>query len=497
MREKAKQYKERAEDSYLRQELLCYLEEEQRELMNRASSSLSSSSSSSSQTATSSQEEPLSASSLADPGLRLPGSPSPPEQLTIEDVEEDEETPEDHSQDEPSSPAAEEDQPRPREAMYISQPAKSVSSRSRYGQLRGTVRREQTHHEVHTTAMPTGAKRYHKKQSTKPPQVATQKRQKQTNNRGMAPAPRLPSVPAHVQVKAEQVGHHEEEDTPSRHHLDRTTPVKGGSLLSSIATDLHPPSTSPPPSSTLPGHRRYVPPIYPTTAASLFRSSHPHSPQTSSSGRLKPSRSTVSGSRQPALSTHITIGPSAVHTRHLQPTVPTPTYSAKPFPQHPIPVPQVPRLDIPHSDTSTPPPSHLPPPLPSFPNPPPSPPPPPPPTQHQRPVGHMHSSCATCGAVLRHTGPSLPRSMVAPQSHPVDFTQTNRLASTLHTPAYQPSRYSTTNGIHHGEGGGGGIREDDNMSVSSLSYSSCSAASEVLRRARERRDHFWTTQHAE
>ena len=43
--------------------------------------------------------------------------------------------------------------------------------------------------------------------------------------------------------------------------------------------------------------------------------------------------------------------------------------------------------------------------------------------------------------------------------------------------------------------GGGRPREPDEVSLSALSLSSCSVASEVLEKARKRRDHFWTGQH--
>ena len=261
-------------------------------------------------------------------------------------------------------------------------------------------------------------------------------------------------------------------NTHSRHHFDRTTPVKGSLLTSELESP-----------SSLPAHQSYAPPIYPSDSMMQFRSSNPP-PNPVVSRQPKSSRSGAYSRRLP-VSTRITIRPSTVQVEpvhrpvnqhtvprlNIQQSTPSPQSSSTPplhsqysHPQQRLPSSQAHQTRLPLSSRQQ-------------------------PHSQQRPphqTGHG-SECTTCGAKLRRpyavdTQPwlgSVPQTYISTSSH--------------HNSQYNPSQY-TSAGTSRVVGQSRPV-ESDNVSVSSLS--SCSVASQVLQRARDRRDRFWAAQHTE
>ena len=431
LREKALMYKRRAEDSYLSQVISWFQDKEnnQRELVygDRSPSSLSSSSAGAQEDIT----QPV-------PALRLGAvksrSPSPcSDELSVEDIEDKEPL---------------DDMPAVRYSTTKPPCTCDKSDRRARDGVPSVVRKILADNDVAITN-----KSVHKA-----------RHDGYYNSSFSTPM----SKTSHAESDNEGCG---VSSTHSRHHFDRTTPVKGSILTSELASTI---------ASSPPAHRGYVPPIYPSDSMTQFRSSNPL-PNPVVPRQPKPSRSGAYSRRLP-VSTRITIKPCTVQTEQPQP-IHRPTNERI-----------VPRLNI---QQSTPPLSSSPPPSRSQYS---------QPTQRlpssqarqahppllprQQQVSHQTghgSECTTCGASLR-------RLYVADTQSRLGSMQQNNLSTTSHrTSQYNPSQYMSA-GTYR-VAGQSRLVESDNVSVSSLS--SCSVASQVLQRARDRRDRFWATQHTE
>lgn len=470
LREKAQIFKQRAEESYLSKVLYWEEEEEQKKRTNGASSSLSSSSSVSSSLQDDVPHSTRGGSRHVStaPVRSAAESPSPvSDQLVIEDIENGEVP-------QPYSAHCDTDPP-----CTCNKPLTTVSRgdplvvMNRWGKEHGSggsyVRR-----------LFDDASKSDTSPAQRPRQFANGE---STSSTPISKTSQTESLPQYTSSQQPVVG-----STVSGRPLERTTPVKEG-LLSSTTPELNSSSLNSSPSSSVPTHRRYMAPIYPSTSRSQFRSSSP--PANPPLEKIpQPARSTAY-SRQLPISTRITIKPSTVQPERSPPSNTRP----QPVPQLDIHRTKPPSRRLPLSSSGQ---SYSRPTPPSHSTRPPPPPSPPPPSSLSRPLHpasqtrHSENSCATCGAKLHHVGPTVN----AQPPHLQTVLPVNTFASTRPGSQYRPSQYSNiahSRAVEHSR-----PLEADNVSVSSLSFSSnCSVASQVLQRARERRDRFWTAQHTE